>query len=28
VVSDEKGREIMRVQGDKLIQRKEYYEKI
>ena len=28
VVADEKGREIMRVQGDELIQRKEYYEKI
>ncbi len=28
VVADEKGRELMRVQGDELIQRKEYYEKL
>ncbi len=28
VVADDKGREIMRVQGDELIQRKEYYEKL
>ncbi len=28
VVADEKGREVMRIQGDELIQRKEYYEKL
>ena len=28
VVADEKGREVMRVQGDELIQRKEHYEKL
>ena len=28
VVADEKGREVMRVQGDELIQKKEHYEKL
>lgn len=28
VVADEKGREVMRIQGDELIRRKEYYEKL
>ncbi len=28
VVADERGREVMRFQGDELIQRKEYYEKL